>query len=673
MGKTTEKCPLCGKKMRVMGASMACGDCCYIMSNEHSVEQQSQQASAQTYFQQPDSQTYSQQTYTQKPYTGSANMNQSNMGQPYAGMGQPHGQRPVNYIPPTMPNSMGGRRRKNTSASMIIPVIIALVIVFVIFGVIIGTFMSARRDQEDVWDYAEALIEDINDKETEMEEIGAGMLESEMFKQLVTHVFGKDYADVTTSEMETICFMEFGYNETGYRTINYKLADGSEGSFYYDDVSVNTADLAFFTGLEVLHIEGEELERGDLMGLDRLTELWCGNSFEDIADIIDPAQLTSVGISTNLMFGDMEGIEYFTHITSLRINNRFIEDISNLNMLTGLKNLQILRGDSIESFNVLYDMSQLETLHISSGRLRDIGFVSNMSNLRELTIEDSEILDISSIAECKDTLTKLNLTFNYQVGDYSPVLELTKLTELTLYGSSSSDHNYALPDLSAMKNLKKLAISVYDDISSIDKVAWIEELTLHRIYGSCDLSKLTNLKTLNLIDMSVERSEIETMTGLKSLEKVDLTDTFVWANIEEFMNLPNLKEIDLTGCTAGFDVSNLKENKSLQVIIMDGTELRALVDGQWDYTVRDNIVDLTKNMDIFKNYPGLRVLSIPEIMLNDISFVQDLPELRILDITNNYVTDLSPLKQLSTFEAVLCYQNPVTEDDGEGGMILDKN
>lgn len=401
-------------------------------------------------------------------------------------------------------------------------------------------------------------------------------------------------------------------------------------------------------------MESDELERGDLRGLEKLTELWCRNSFGEIAEIINPKQLTSVGISTNIMFEDTEGIEYFTHIESLRINHRYIEDISALSELTELKNLQILNGEIIEDFNVLYKLTQLETLSIDSQRLRDIGFISGMSNLRELTIENSEILNISCIAERKDTLTKL--------------------TDLTLYGSSSSDHNYTLPDLSTMKDLKKLAISVYDDISNIDKIAWIEELTLHRIYDSCDLSRLTNLKTLNLIDMSVERGEIETMTGLKSLEKVDLTDTFVWANIEEFMNLPNLKEINLTGCTAGFDVSNLKENKSLQVIIMDGTELRALVDGKWDYNVREeNVIDLTKNMDIFKNYPGLRVLSIPEIMLNDISFVEGLPELRVLDITNNYVTDLSPLKQLSAFEAVLCYQNPVIEDDGEGGMILDEN
>ena len=188
------------------------------------------------------------------------------------------------------------------------------------------------------------------------------------------------------------------------------------------------------------------------------------------------------------------------------------------------------------------------------------------------------------------------------------------------------------------------------------------------------MSKLTNLKSLNLIDMSIEASEINTMTGLTALEKVSLRDSYMWGNIQEFMNLPNLKEIDMTECTAGFDVSALQKNSSVQVINMNGATLKALVDNKWDYNAQNtNNINLNDHTDIFENYPALEELYISENTIEDISFVENLTELRVLDITNNYVTDLEPLLQLENFEAVMCYENPIAMDDGEGGMIIDEN
>ena len=646
MGKKSDRCPLCGKKLRAMNGSMVCGDCCYVTSMTD--------------------------VHIQQPY--------SNVRQPYPNAQRSYTQNRVNSTPPARPvyNNRGKNQTGKTKAMVLV---ITFVIVAVMMAAVYVALISADGNNDYDLPYTNIPTIDMEnmtyDEEALKEYIDIttwSQPESELFRQFVSHVFEKDYTEVTSGEIAEICFMELGHSDNGYLMINYKLTDGETGTFYYDDISVDTSDLSCFNGLNVLHVEDYELDKGDLSGIYNLEELWCRNSFDEIAQLTDVEKLKSVGISSSLLSSGMYGIEEFSDITSLRINGRYIEDISVLSSLTQLKNLEILDGEGIEDFSVLYSMDQLETLYIDANKLRDIGFISDMKNLRELTIMNSIALNVDSLEDCKDTLEKLNLISNYQVTDYDVVTELTNLTELTLYGSSDSNHHLTLPDFSSLKNLKSLAISVYDDISNIDKLPWLEELTLYRVFGQCDLSKLTNLKSLNLIDMSIEASEINTMTGLTALEKVSLRDSYMWGNIQEFMNLPNLKEIDMTECTAGFDVSALQKNSSVQVINMHGATLKALVDNKWDYNAQNtNNINLNDHTDIFENYPALEELYISENTIEDISFVENLTELRVLDITNNYVTDLEPLLQLENFEAVMCYENPVTMDDGEGGMIIDEN
>lgn len=623
MGKKADMCPFCGKKMRFVGKNAVCEDCGYVMSNSN------------------------------------INIKQS-------------------YEKNNIGNRTQPANKMNTNKKSEQAIVIAFVVVFFIviaIGIVGGIFVVSKEagngnSREVIYydneDYTFNNKEDTQKSKTQPE--------SEMFRQLVSHIFGKNYKKVTVDELEKICFMEFGYNETSYLTISYKLTDGEEGIFYYDDVSVETSDLSCFKGLEVLHIENERLEKGDITGLTKLTEIWCNNSFEEIAELTEADKITSIGITISMMSGSLKGIGQFSHITSLRIDGGYIEDISGLSRLMQLKNLEIIDGESIENFSVLYEMPQLETLCIDSENLRDIGFVADMKNLRELTIENSIVADVDCLLDCKKTLEKLNLSFNYEVENYDVVKELTNLTELTLYGSSSSNHDLTLPDFSTMKNLRSLAISAFDDISNIDKIAWLEELTLYRVYDECDLSNLKKLKVLNLIDMSLERSSIETMTGLEALEKISLRNSYLWTNIEEFMNLPNLKEMDMAYCTAGFDINNLKENKSLELLNMNYVTLKSLVDNKWDYQANnENNINLGEHTEIFTKYPNLTELSLSENMLNDIGFAQGLKELRVLDITDNYVTDLSPLSELENVEVVLCYENPITSKDGEGGMIIDEN
>lgn len=501
--------------------------------------------------------------------------------------------------------------------------------------------------------------------------------ESDMFRQFISSVFQKDYSEVTADELAEITSLHIFNNENYYKTIAYTRKDGQSGSFYYDRESVPTSDLVCFTGLEYLHLEHESLAIGDLNGLDHLTGLRCGNSLYELARIIDPAQLTALGIDADIFLRNLNGIEVFTNVTHLCLDGGFfLEDISALSSLENLSALEITDGDSIKSFQVLYDMPKLERLSIDSEALRDIGFISNMPALRELSVQNSDIRKIDALADCKDTLTKLDLSYNYQIKDYNVVSQLSGLTDLTLFISYSFDEPSQLPDFSGMPELTRLSLGNYDNLERLIDAPGLQELTIADVYISDlpELTALTELTCLNLIDMSCEAAVIESVMELPQLEIVDLSGSYIWGNIDGLFTLPRLKECRLNNCTAGFDMERSASNESLEVLEMNNVTLKALTDGKWDYNAYDsNNMDPEEYSDMFRCYPGLQELYLTANELEDISFAEALPDLRILDITDNYVTDLSPLTGLQNLEAVMCADNPIADNKGLEEKLLTEN
>ena len=179
---------------------------------------------------------------------------------------------------------------------------------------------------------------------------------------------------------------------------------------------------------------------------------------------------------------------------------------------------------------------------------------------------------------------------------------------------------------------------------------------------------------MNPLDLSREPSAVEPVRKPQQLKKLNLEDSFIWGNVQQLLELPNLKEFNMNHCTAGFDMSAAPANSELEILHMSHVTLKSLVSGKWDYNANnENNISLDSHTDLFQNYPNLQELYLAEHKLSDLSFVQNLKELQILDITNNYVTSLTPLADLSSLEAVMCAVNPIAEDGGLGHKILNKN
>ncbi len=658
------KCPVCGNKMTDTNGNLICIGCGYRISNRASSAGFDTAASASANPASQPRQTIIHYSYEQDHAASAA---------------------PPASLKTKIKNLHKKYKRLDLIATIVLIIVIAGLKLPVLFESLRENFNTpSNSGQTNQAEYpavnnsvSSAKSSDNNKDAASSETNAVPLPESDMFRQFISSVFDKNYMEVTAEELAEITSLHIFDSENDYKAIAYTMQNGQGGTFYYDDVSTPTSDFVSFTGLECLYLERDSLDIGDLNGLDHLTSLRCGNSLAELSHIIDPSQLTILGIDADVFLGSLNGIEKFTNVTHLYLNGGFfLEDISALSSLKNLTALEITNGDSIESFKVLYDMPALEVLTIDSEKLRDVGFISNMPALKELSVQNSDIKKIDALADCKDTLTKLDLSYNYQVTDYDIVSSLSKLTDLTLFISYSFDEPSQLPDFSNMPGLTRLSIGNYDNFDQLVNAPGLQELTISDVYvyDLSALAGLTDLTCLNLFDMSCEPSALEPIMDLTQLERINLSDSYIWGNVEELLKLPNLKEFNINNCTAGFDMENLQVNERLEILQMNDVTLKALINGKWDYNAYDqNNMNLTEHTDMFRYYPNLKELYLAENELEDISFAENLSCLKVLDITDNYVTSLAPLTKLEQLEAVMCADNPIADDKGLEGKILTEN
>lgn len=496
---------------------------------------------------------------------------------------------------------------------------------------------------------------------------------SEGILEVLELIFGKDASDITALELSSITYLDFFYYDYDYKVVAYEIAsqDGTSsfGYVYPSDVSFNNTDFSVFPNLDTLYMDYGSI--GSLRGLKKLCVLGTDMTTSEIEELINPEQLISLTLTDLIFDSNLSNIGDFKNLTSLNLDSGYLENIDSLSKLKNLETLRIYDGNTINDFSVLYDMPQLEYLYLDCSKLRNIGFVENMPKLTDLHIWNSEVLEIDSIKNCKNTLKTLDLSYNYKVKNYDAVSELTNLESLSLYVDYSFDDPIPVPQLKNMPDLTRLLLGHFDDLSELKNAPGLTSLTLYDIYASdfSSLESLQELTSLSLYDMSLEPSVIDSVMKLTNLTSICLDDSHVWGNVEELLSLPNLMEFHMSDCVAGFDVTNLTPNSSLLLIDLNQSQLRALKDGKWDYNDNSNILSLAKNTDIFKNYENLQELYISKHEIDSVQFAASLPHLRVLDITDNYVTDLTPLAILPNLECVMCYNNPIANDGGLGSRI----
>ena len=636
MAKESQKCPMCGTKLKMTDGKLTCKKCGYYIRNQNAADQ----------------------------FSGSRPSQGTGSYSPSGSMSSPAGSGDSNPVVAIVTASLIG---------LVCLVFLAAIILFrtgifekPFWGQNDGSSGQQRESQvsqesRDARESASSLESSSSSAPESSKPVGnTGLPRSEFFRQVAESIWDKPCQDITAEEYASLTGLQIIRDE---HSILYQLDGGEVLSLYYEsDTGMELSDLSFFSGLKALSID-DDLDPGDLDGLEQLASVYAENSLSELADIIPcPEYITELGVADTIFSSSLSGLESFPNLQYFSADYNFLEDISALSQFPGLKGLALTDCDRLTDYSPLMSLTGLETLTIESPQLKSLSFIRQMPGLTSLRIEDTQISDLSSLESCVG-LTYLSLLDNNEISDYSVISQLTQLKELELQVNYGGE----LPSLAGLTQLEALSVKYAGDLTPLRDAVNVTYLSLEDCSG-WELDSITamqKLTTLIINDFSSYVDSLNPLTQLPNLTVLSLEDTSVFGNIEEIFSIPSLRHIYLNECQVGLDFDSLPYNENLETLSL--SDISILKDPTYN---NGDKVNLSEHYDMFEHFPNLKNLYLASLKLDSIAFVEKLPLLQTLDITDNNVESLKPLESLSDFQAVWCGQNTILEKLPEDTDIL---
>ncbi len=385
-----------------------------------------------------------------------------------------------------------------------------------------------------------------------------------------------------------------------------------------------------------------------------------------LKDIGKLTELTSLKLSDNNI-SDISFLSSLKKLTSLDLSKNEIDDISPLQKLTSLRTLH-LDGNEIKDFSPLYKLDSLSMLtigdmDISQSQLKKLkeelpeciiysddakediieiklGGKTFKSDVTELDLSGCDVHDITLLSVCTK-LKKLDLSDN-SVSDISALVDLPLLTELDL-----SDNR--ISDISPLMSLPKLeylnlsgnrikSVAALQDISSLTEL----NLSGNELGGIAAIGRLTNLKTLWLDDIGLSDAELEELYGLKSLKKLSIKDN---ADLSEAAVVTLQKK--LSGCTISH--SELKRE-----IVLGGKSFACDAE-----TVEANGLGLS-DISAVSGFSNVKHLDLSDNSISRLAPLSQLKTLETLDLSDNRISDVSALSSLKNLKQLWLSGNDIS-------------
>ncbi len=257
-----------------------------------------------------------------------------------------------------------------------------------------------------------------------------------------------------------------------------------------------------------------------LRNLERLSV--SQNDAENGVSHLEPLRHLTTLVELDLSENNLSDLEPLTGLENLEVlhiggNLAPLEDLSPLQSLRSLRELYLDDGGlTAEAIEPLGELTQLEVLHLENNPLGDVSGLAPLVNLKKLDIEACEVTDIGPLAEMTD-LAQLSIGKN-PISDLSPLASVTNLVRLDVaytgipslddvasFGSlvelnASGNELWELDPLSKLQNLKKLILidNVIEDLESLKANGALEVLALVGNKVS-DLAPLKALGRLNYL------------------------------------------------------------------------------------------------------------------------------------------------------------------------------
>lgn len=265
----------------------------------------------------------------------------------------------------------------------------------------------------------------------------------------------------------------------------------------------------------------------------------------------------------------LEGLEHFSGLKKIDLEDNFVKDVSPLAGLTKLEWLSLRNNEITNLSNIKFEtLKDLPLTYLS---------------LRHNVVRDSEenqtrISDISLLSNFTD-LETLDLRDN-QIADISPIKDLTKLTYLDISQNPLSDTE--LSDLIALVDLTYLNLR-QTDATNLEVLRNLTKLTYLNIHSN------TNLVSLDFLE------------DLTNLEELVLQNVFVGDNIDVLASLTKLSRINLqnTGITDLSVIAALMADGALQDKPLLGIEA--------DVNISSNPLEIEDYQMLAEYWPNIKV------------------------------------------------------------------
>ncbi|XP_052298185.1 receptor-like protein 13 isoform X13 [Citrus sinensis] len=334
----------------------------------------------------------------------------------------------------------------------------------------------------------------------------------------------------------------------------------------FTDIATATQELHNFTNLEYLTLDYSSLHISLLQSIASFTSLKnLSMSYCEVNGVLSGQGLERL---TNLKMLDLRGNLF---------NNSILSSLARLSSLTSL-DLSYNRLEGSINVKEFDSLSNLEELDMSGNEIDNFEVPQGYKGLRKLKtlyLLGVGIRDGSKLLQSMGSFPSLNnldLSYNNFTDTVTTTQELHNFANLEYLALDfSSLHTSLLQSIASFTSLKKLSMTNCE-VNGVLSGQALETL-----------SRLTNLKMLDLRGNLFNNSILSSLAHLSSLTSLDLSENKLEGsiNVKEFDSLSNLEELDMSGNEIdNFQVpqgyGGLRKLKSLylsSVGIRDGSKL----------------------------------------------------------------------------------------------------
>lgn len=270
------------------------------------------------------------------------------------------------------------------------------------------------------------------------------------------------------------------------------------------------------------------------------------------------------------------------------------------------------KGMHFRNFEILDNLSSLNTLDVSGSFMFGPTLVSGLSTLQRLIANGTPARDIT------------------------PLVHLSQLKFLSLNNTSVSD----LKPLAKLQNLQTLYLDAtyIEDLSPLADIPALETLWIDGTRVTT-LAPLKSAKSLKLI--TINQTSIKDLTPLAALDKLEgiyLASTPV-NDLSSLRNLTALIDVDLSG-TKVTDLTALSKNKSLKFFFLNKT--------------------IITDFGPLALFGELEVLALKNTKISDLSFLSRCPLIRDLELSETQIQDISSISNLPSLERLILDETAVS-------------